>query len=620
MIIAGKYEVISELGRGGMGTVYRVRHLGLNSVFALKVLRANLAEDSELVARFHHEARIMALLHHSSIVRVYDVDAEGDVHYFVMEHIEGRSLDRVLREEGPLPLPKVSALVVQVGEALAHAHAREPAVIYRDIKPSNILIEDKTDRVVVTDFGIAKLLDEQRTLLTRTGGFLGTPKYCAPEQLRGDPNLDGRADIYSLGLVMYEMITGRNFFAAMTDHEVIGKQLFEHSENIPIFERQVSDNLRRLVTRAIAKDRNQRYAAIGDLLADLRKGAGPKQDRSVWPRRLVIPVLVLAALGILVWSWPYLSANMERLPAIVTGLVERLKDALREEPNHPPSFIEVFPDQQRLVAANGVPEFRVTAEDPDGEERDGISYSWTLDGKPLAESSSHLALTDLKVGSFQVEVVARDRRGAEVKHAWTVQVPKPSVPTVLPLEVLPATEKLTLKTCAKQEFLVKEDAHHRRYAWWVDSQAQSEQGARLVFSSDQAGNHEVRVSVTSDAGTASHRWELTITAPAPSQNEVLGWLAEYEQALEQKDMSKLRELGYLRSDDQVSMLEQTPQARTNYEVIVQNVQTEAQSSEVRLRFDQVDRWHDEATYSMVVDRSSRSETLVRRDCDRVVAR
>ena len=203
MIIAGKYEVISELGRGGMGVVYKVRHLELGSIFALKVLRFNLTEEATAaVGRFYHEAQIMAQIRHPHIVQVFDIGKDENCHYFVMEYIQGRSLDEILKQEGHLPLPKVVAISTQIGQALAYAHTHQPLVVHRDIKPHNIMIEDGTGRVVVMDFGIAKLLDQQQTQYTGTGVFIGTLAYGAPEQMRSGMMLDGRADIFSLGLVI----------------------------------------------------------------------------------------------------------------------------------------------------------------------------------------------------------------------------------------------------------------------------------------------------------------------------------------------------------------------------------------------------------------------------------
>jgi serine/threonine-protein kinase len=198
-IISSKYEVISQAGRGGMGVVYKVRHLALDTTLALKILPAELAEDPEIVSRFHQEAWVIAQLKHPHIVQVLDVDRDGNSHYFVMEYVEGKNLSQYLRERGPLSVPEVLEISWQVARALDYAHNHKPPVIHRDIKPENILIEARSGRAVVTDFGIAKVLGAGQQ--TRTDMMLGTLLYCAPEQALQNTELDGRADLYSLGLV-----------------------------------------------------------------------------------------------------------------------------------------------------------------------------------------------------------------------------------------------------------------------------------------------------------------------------------------------------------------------------------------------------------------------------------
>lgn len=288
MIVGGKYEVIEELGRGGMGLVYQVRHLELGAIFALKMLRSNLPDEADAVTRFYREARVIAQLRHPHIVKVFDIDRDGDHHYFVMEYIQGQALNDILAEQGPLPLSRVLAISRQVAQALAYAHAQHPSVIHRDIKPHNILIEDDTGRVVVMDFGIAKLLEPQATQRTDIGIFIGTLSYSAPEQLRGDVAVDGRADIFSLGLVMYEMAAGHTLFAGLNQREIIGRQLYQSNDYLLIFPSSTPVAFRQLVTKAIAKDRNRRFATATALLEAL-----DKIGESVSPRPWLLPLLLL---------------------------------------------------------------------------------------------------------------------------------------------------------------------------------------------------------------------------------------------------------------------------------------------------------------------------------------
>ncbi len=268
MVISRKYEVVGQLGRGGMGVVYKVRHSALDTILALKVLPAYLTDNQEMLARFYREARVMARLRHHNIVRVLDIDQDDTLnfHYFVMEYLQGKTLGEYLRERGPLPLPDVLEIARQVASALEYAHSHNPPVIHRDIKPSNIMIEDLSGRSVVMDFGIAKELGESE--MTKSGVMIGTVKYCSQEQMRHEP-LDGGADVYSLGMVIYEAYTGMQFFAGLDEHTVISRVLDDTRENEPHFTRPAPPAFAALVTKAIAKARSKRYRTMADLLRDL---------------------------------------------------------------------------------------------------------------------------------------------------------------------------------------------------------------------------------------------------------------------------------------------------------------------------------------------------------------
>jgi serine/threonine-protein kinase len=271
VLISQKYEVLSEIGRGGMGIVYKVRHTSLETVSALKILPAHLADDAELVARFHREARVMAQLRHPNIVRVIDVDKSGDLHYFVMEYVDGRSLSRLIADNGPYGLGETLEIAIQLTRAMVYAHGRRPAVIHRDIKPSNILIEAETGRAVLTDFGLAKLAGGAESIRTETGKFIGTLRYCAPEQLTGTREMDVRVDVYALGMTIYEMHAGRPAYVDLEQPQVIAGLLQLSTEHPFRFERSVPDDFRRLIARATAKDRDRRYPTVEALLADLER-------------------------------------------------------------------------------------------------------------------------------------------------------------------------------------------------------------------------------------------------------------------------------------------------------------------------------------------------------------
>jgi tetratricopeptide (TPR) repeat protein/predicted Ser/Thr protein kinase len=267
-IISRRYEVLGQLGQGGMGVVYKVRHTVLETILALKVLPAYFMENQDIVARFTREARVVARLHHPNIVRVLDLESDADLnfYYFIMEYIEGETLDQYVRKKGPLPLPEIVEIGKQIASALEYAHNYHPSIVHRDIKPANIMIEAHSNRVVVMDFGIAK--ERGDTDGTKTGAVIGTLKYASPEQLRHEP-LEGSADVYSLGMVLYEMFTGKQFFAGLDEIAVLGKVLDNAQDNEPHFDRPAPAPFVNLVTKAIAKTRTQRYQRMADLLRAL---------------------------------------------------------------------------------------------------------------------------------------------------------------------------------------------------------------------------------------------------------------------------------------------------------------------------------------------------------------
>ncbi len=269
-VISGKYEEIEKLGQGGQGVVYKVRQTDHQTTLALKAVQTFVLDNPITIGRFEQEALVLTRLRHRNIVRVLGSgrDEALGLIYIVMEYIQGKTLKEYLQERGPLPLPELLNIACQVASALAYAHTQSPPVIHRDIKPTNIMIEDFSGRVVLLDFGIAKELDETSESQTRTGFMLGTWKYSSPEQLRHEP-LTGSADVYSLGMVIYEMYTGRQFFAGLEESVVLGQLLYDSQEHDPTFTCPTPPEFAGLVKKAIAKFRDQRYQSMADLLNDL---------------------------------------------------------------------------------------------------------------------------------------------------------------------------------------------------------------------------------------------------------------------------------------------------------------------------------------------------------------
>jgi len=281
--VVGGCRIEALIGRGGMGVVYLAEQVALGRRVALKLLAPALSHDAEFRARFQQEARTAASLEHPNVVPIYEAGESDGQLYLVMRHVEGIDLRTLLRREGPLAPPRAARIVAQVAAALDAAHAN--GLVHRDIKPANILIRDGDDEhVYLSDFGLTKRIDATGGL-TQTGQWLGTPDYVAPEQVEGR-RLDARTDVYALGCVLYEALTG----VAPYRHEAAVAKLWAHvNEPVPTVtavDRAVPPAFDAVVARALAKDPGARYASAGGLgraaLAAAAEGhAMPEEDRSV---------------------------------------------------------------------------------------------------------------------------------------------------------------------------------------------------------------------------------------------------------------------------------------------------------------------------------------------------
>lgn len=259
------YKIIEKLGAGGMATVYKAHELSLNRMVALKVLSPRLSEDTDFIKRFHREAQAAAQLNHPSIVQIYSIGQEEDIHYFAMEYVKGRTLADITKEKGTLPPVEATAVTRQVAEALGEAH--KAGLVHRDIKPGNIMLDD-TGRAKVADFGIA-YVTEAKTKLTQSGSIIGTPEYLSPEQCEGK-TVDGRSDIYSLGVTLYEVLTGKPPYEADTAVSMLMKII--KGDFLPIGESNpdVPKPIRDLVEKMMQTDPQNRYANTDELLKAIR--------------------------------------------------------------------------------------------------------------------------------------------------------------------------------------------------------------------------------------------------------------------------------------------------------------------------------------------------------------
>lgn len=263
-VVEGKYTIERILGKGGMGAVYLAHDLALDREVAIKVLPPDISQDPQVVKRFQQEAKTAAKLDHTNIIPIYRVESEGGLNYFVMKYISGTSLEDLLEQKRPLAIDEIQRILWQAAVALGHAHQRR--IVHRDVKPANIMF-DHDGKVMLTDFGISKAL-QAASGFTGTGMIIGTPHYMAPEQAKGQP-VDGRADMYSLGVVGYRMITGTLPFSGDSIHTILYKHIFEEAPQAKTVRADVPDFLSLAVHRSLAKEPAQRFPTMEDFATAL---------------------------------------------------------------------------------------------------------------------------------------------------------------------------------------------------------------------------------------------------------------------------------------------------------------------------------------------------------------
>ena len=265
--LAPEYEVERVLGTGGMGAVFLARDPRLDRLVAVKVVAPELASSAALRQRFLREARTIARLHHPHIVDVYTAGEANGLLYFIMQYVPGESLRDYLDREKRLPPDRAAVILCDLANALAYAHGQ--GVVHRDIKPENVLIDTRTGSAHLTDFGVARAFQDTDDRMTGTGLIIGSPRYMSPEQAAGERELDGRSDIYSLGLIGYEMLTGEPTFSGASPVSVIAKQITEVPPPVATRAEGVPLALGHAIDRAVAKDPNERWPDAGAMAAAL---------------------------------------------------------------------------------------------------------------------------------------------------------------------------------------------------------------------------------------------------------------------------------------------------------------------------------------------------------------
>ena len=281
----GPYRIINQIGKGGMATVYKAYQPSVDRYVAIKVLPSQLAESKEFATRFQQEARIIAKLEHPHILPVFDYGESDGIAYFVMRYLEAGTLKDKMEAGRPLPLNEIDRIFNQLADALSYAHSH--GIVHRDLKPANALI-DSYGNIFLTDFGIAKLLESASPRLTQTDAIMGTPAYISPEQAQAQP-VDQRSDIYSLGIILYEMVTGRVPFVADTPLAI----LFKHvSDPLPLpssIKPDIPASIEQVILKALAKDPRDRFATAAEFAAAWKRALEEKEPARRTPEIISAP-------------------------------------------------------------------------------------------------------------------------------------------------------------------------------------------------------------------------------------------------------------------------------------------------------------------------------------------
>ena len=260
------YQILAKLGAGAMATVFKARQISLDRLVAIKVLPKRISENREFVERFYKEGKAAAKLNHPNIVGAFDVGEANGYHYFVMEYVEGVTVFDRLDRGTAYPEREALSIAIQICKALMHAH--QAGLIHRDVKPKNIMITPQ-GLAKLADMGLAREAADQQAAVAEAGKAYGTPYYISPEQIRGELNIDARADIYSLGATLYHMVTGRVPFDAPTPSAVMHRHLKDELVPPDHINPNLSAGVGEIVEMAMAKRRKNRYHTAADMLTDL---------------------------------------------------------------------------------------------------------------------------------------------------------------------------------------------------------------------------------------------------------------------------------------------------------------------------------------------------------------
>jgi tetratricopeptide (TPR) repeat protein len=303
--VAGRYRIVSIAGVGGMGVVYRARDEELGVDAAIKVLRRDLGSDPRIIERFRGELVSARQVSHKNVVRLHDIGEHEGIRFLTMDYVEGRSLREILENDGPLPVDRAAAILRQVAEGLAAAH--EKGIVHRDLKPGNILV-DAAGTAFITDFGVARSLEKSG--ITRAGAIVGTPDYLSPEQVSGDP-VDGRTDLYALGIVFYEMLSGKLPFSGESQAEMLAQRVAGRPRDLKETGVSAPAWVHHVLRRCLERSPARRYQSARELIQDLDSAARPRRARGK-AGAIAAVLLLLAAAAI--WAVLRLRTSPQPIP------------------------------------------------------------------------------------------------------------------------------------------------------------------------------------------------------------------------------------------------------------------------------------------------------------------
>jgi tetratricopeptide (TPR) repeat protein/predicted Ser/Thr protein kinase len=345
-VLGKRYEILEQLGAGGMGAVYKVHDRELERIVAMKVIRPELAQTTDVLNRFKQELIIARKVTHKNVSRIYDLAEADGVKFITMEFVEGRSLSNLLQEKGKLEPKQAAAVIVQVCRALETAHAE--GVIHRDLKPQNIML-DAHDRVVVMDFGIARSVELGS--MTQTGVVLGTPAYMSPEQAKGE-ELDARSDLFTVGIIFYELLTGGSPYKSETALEAMYKRTTEQVRPPIQVSSKIPKPLSDIAVHCLEIDRNKRYASASEIVTDLEAWAGGtlgtrvilQGKRSSWEKIgwIGLAALAIGAVGVFLFRDKLFSVQPvahREMSVLVADFTNKTEDSLFNETLEPAFII-----------------------------------------------------------------------------------------------------------------------------------------------------------------------------------------------------------------------------------------------------------------------------------------